>query len=155
MRGHAGGMDLLHAYHVFAETMSGLEIGTDKLIHMNAGLLIWAVAAIGTGRSFRSPLPLLAVALAEAANETADRLTMGSWRIDDTMADVAATLAWPVLLMLALRISRAQRKRRVEGWSLRGAMLHFFTSAAPPQPLPAARPVPPPLASPARLKLAA
>lgn len=87
----------------------------DSLLHVHAGMAVLILARVLTRRSLSTPVPLLVVAAAEAANEILDRLHYGSWRWADTTADVVNTLFWPTVLYLGLRwrTPRAQRRR---GW---------------------------------------
>lgn len=75
----------------------------DSLLHVHAGMAVLIIARIITGRSLSTPLPLLVVALAEAANEILDRLHYGSWRLEDTTSDIINTLFWPTIIFLGLR----------------------------------------------------
>jgi hypothetical protein len=76
----------------------------DTLLHIHAGMVVLLLARLTTGRSLGSLVPLSIVALAELANEVMDRLHYGSWRWDDTLADVVNTLFWPTIICLAIRL---------------------------------------------------
>ena len=88
---------------------------TDSLLHVHAGMAILILTRVITRRSLATPLPLIVVAIAEAANEVMDRLHYGSWRWEDTLGDVANTLFWPCVLFLGLRLSRARVGRHGAG----------------------------------------
>lgn len=86
-----------------------LQIGdgtgwADSLLHVHAGMAVLFLARVVTGRSLSTPVPLAFVALAEAGNEVLDRLHYGSWRWEDTLADVANTMFWPTVLFIGLRL---------------------------------------------------
>ena len=80
---------------------------SDALLHVHAGLLILFLARIVTRRSLATPVPFLVVCAAELANEIMDRLSYGSWRLEDTAFDTINTLFWPLVLMIGLRLRRA------------------------------------------------
>src|SRR4051794_36515107 len=80
---------------------------SDSLLHVHAGLAILFLARLITRRSLATPVPLLVVVAAEAANEIMDRLAYGSWRVEDTGLDIVNTLFWPFVLMVGLRWRRA------------------------------------------------
>jgi hypothetical protein len=80
---------------------------SDSLLHVHAGLAILFLARLITRRSLATPIPFLVVVAAEAANELMDRLTYGSWRVEDTSLDILNTLFWPFVLMIGLRWRRA------------------------------------------------
>ncbi|MET0270155.1 MAG: hypothetical protein ABW173_06975 [Sphingomonas sp.] len=101
---HQVRMGLAERYHAVIDRIVALAPGPDRFVHVQAGLILWLVAALASRRPLTSPAPLLAVILLEAANETMDRLYVGHWNWPDTAGEVAATLAWPVILMLALRL---------------------------------------------------
>jgi hypothetical protein len=81
---------------------------SDALLHVHAGLAILFLARIVTRRSLATPIPFLVVVVAELGNEVMDRLSYGSWRIQDTGLDIVNTLFWPFVLMVGLRIRRAR-----------------------------------------------
>jgi hypothetical protein len=81
---------------------------TDSLLHVHAGMAVLLIARVLTRRSLATPVPFLAVCVAEAANEIMDRLSYGAWRWDDTMWDVLNTLFWPFVLMVGLRLRRVR-----------------------------------------------
>lgn len=96
-------MDYLACYQQFANWIVAQVGGDDKLAHMVVGLMLWMGSAILLRRSTYSLTPLAVVIAAEAMNECLDRVSYGSWRWTDSSADIAATLAWPVLILLAQR----------------------------------------------------
>src|SRR5258705_6812292 len=80
---------------------------SDSLLHVHAGLAILSFPRLVPRRSLATPTPFLVVVAAEAANEIMDRLTYGSWRVEDTCLDIINTLFWPFVLMVGLRWRRA------------------------------------------------
>ena len=81
------------------------------ILHVHVGLGLYVAAALLL-RSFSSPWPLIAVAVAEAVNEALDRMAFGSWRFADTAGDVANSLFWPLVLFIAVRWLAPPGKRR-------------------------------------------
>ena len=80
---------------------------SDSLLHVHAGLAVLFIARIVTRRSLATPVPFLVVCAAELGNEVMDRLSYGSWRMQDTGLDILNTLFWPFVLMVGLRWRRA------------------------------------------------
>jgi hypothetical protein len=94
----------------YRELITAIGDGTgasDSLLHVHGGLAILFLARLITRRSLATPIPFLVVVAAEAANEIMDRLTYGSWRVEDTSLDILNTLFWPFVLMVGLRWRRA------------------------------------------------
>jgi hypothetical protein len=81
---------------------------SDSLLHVHAGLVVLFAARIVTRRSLATPVPFLVVCVAELGNEIMDRLSHGSWRLQDTGLDIVNTLFWPFILMIGLRLRRAR-----------------------------------------------
>ena len=95
---------------LYQQLITAIGDGTgasDSLLHVHAGLAILFLARLVTRRSLATPIPFLVVVAAEAANEIMDRLTYGSWRVEDTSLDIINTLFWPFVLMIGLRWRRA------------------------------------------------
>ena len=100
----------MHFAASYQELINAIGDGTgasDSLLHVHAGLAVLFLARLVTRRSLATPIPVLVVVLAEAANEIMDRLTYGSWRLADTSLDIVNTLFWPFVLMVGLRWRRA------------------------------------------------
>jgi hypothetical protein len=57
-----------------------------------------------SGRSLGSWLPITVVFIAALCKEIADRIVYESWRWHDTPYDVLATMFWPTMLWLGIRI---------------------------------------------------
>lgn len=79
----------------------------DTVLHIHAGMAVLLLARVVTGRSLATPWPLLAVYVAELANEILDRINHGQW-MPDTTSDVLNTVFWPTILFVGLRIRRAR-----------------------------------------------
>jgi len=91
---------------------------SDALLHVHAGLAFLFIARLVTRRSLATPVPFLVVCVAEVGNEIMDRLSYGSWRVQDTGLDLVNTLFWPFVLMIGLRLRRARDlapNRRIAG----------------------------------------
>lgn len=100
-------LDVPDQYH---RVITAIGDGTgmaDSLLHVHAGMSVLLLARLATRRSLATPLPFLIVCVAEAANEILDRLHFGSWRVDDTLADLVNTVFWPAVLMVGLRLRKA------------------------------------------------
>ena len=100
---------LAKAYHHAGEVIVTWSGQSDKFVHVHTGLLVWLLAALLLRRPLRSILPFALVAVAELANEALDYVFYGQILWSDTIADVAATLLWPLVLMLALSMNRRLR----------------------------------------------
>ena len=100
-------MDLPALYHGLILWIGDGTGAPDSLLHVHAGLAILFAARLVTRRSLATPIPFLVVVVAEALNETMDRLSFGSWRVEDTSLDILNTLFWPFVLMVGLRWRRA------------------------------------------------
>ncbi|VXC90112.1 hypothetical protein [Sphingomonas sp. AX6] len=86
----------------------------DTILHLHAGMAIFLIARVLSGRSLGSWLPITIVLIAALGKEVADRFVYGSWRWYDTPYDVLATMFWPTMLWLGIRIrpliERAQER---------------------------------------------
>lgn len=82
----------------------------DTVLHIHAGMAVLLVARVITGRSLATPWPLLAVYVAELANEVMDYFIHGRV-MPDTLSDVLNTVFWPTVLFMGLRTRRARQDR--------------------------------------------
>jgi hypothetical protein len=82
----------------------------DTVLHIHAGMAVLLFVRVLTGRSLATPWPLLAVYVAELANEIMDYFAHGSV-MPDTLSDVLNTVFWPTVLFIGLRIRRARAVR--------------------------------------------
>lgn len=107
-------MRFVYDYHAGIDWLVRETGQTDKFIHIQAGLIIWLLAALLSGRRLGTAFPLIVVGLAEVGNEVMDRLYLGNWNWPDTITDAAATWIWPLLLSLGIAIERARGDRKVD-----------------------------------------
>lgn len=77
-------------------------------MHVHAGMALYLGAKFVLRTRRASAYALLTVIHAELFNELMDFLHYGSLRLDDTLADIALTLLWPVL---DYGVTRYRRKR--------------------------------------------
>jgi hypothetical protein len=82
----------------------------DTILHIHAGMAVLLTVRVLSGRSLATPLPLLAVYIAEIANEIMDYFVHGRW-MPDTQSDILNTIFWPTVLFVGLRIRRARAPR--------------------------------------------
>lgn len=101
-------MRIATAYHHATDAVLTLAGMSDKMAHLNAGLVIYVAtqALLRTRRA--SAKALLAVLACELANEAMDVVFWGELRIGDTIGDIVATLAWPTMLF---GLSKYRRRR--------------------------------------------
>lgn len=93
-------------YHGMTESLLARSGISDKALHIHVGLALYLGAVLLLSRPLRGWAPFLIVAAIEGANEILDRLFWGAWRLPDTMADVASTLFWPLMITLVLKLRR-------------------------------------------------
>jgi hypothetical protein len=99
------GRDMIPAtYHKFIEWIGDGTGLPDTILHIHAGLAVLMIARLLSRRSLGSFVPWSVVVVAEAFNETMDRLQFGSWRWPDTIFDVLNTLFWPTVICLGIRL---------------------------------------------------
>jgi hypothetical protein len=82
----------------------------DTVLHIHAGMAVLLLTRVLTGRSLATPWPVLAVYVAELANEVMDYFAHGGV-MPDTLSDVLNTVFWPTILFVGLRIRRARIDR--------------------------------------------
>jgi hypothetical protein len=104
--------ELVGRYHEATDGVLAFAGTSDKAVHVHAGLAIYMLAQLALRTRRGSIDALLAVVLAEAANEALDRLFFGSWRWSDTLGDAVATLFWPAMLTVMSRYRRHRWERR-------------------------------------------
>lgn len=107
--------ELAWRYHDATDAALSLAGLSDKMLHVHVGLAIYMLAQLVLRTRRGSIDALLAVVIAEAANEAMDRLFFGSWRWSDTLGDAGATLFWPAMLTLMSRYRRRRWERRRAG----------------------------------------
>lgn len=89
-------------YNQLTEEVARLSGLSDKFLHMQAGLVLWLLAALILRQHLAARGPVIVIVVLEAANEVANRLYHGDWRWRDTIADAAATWAWPIIIAATL-----------------------------------------------------
>jgi hypothetical protein len=79
-------------------------------LHIYVGLSVYVLVALFVKKSMRSLLPVAAVAVLACAGELVDIIddvrSLGYWRWEASLHDIANTLAWPVVLCLLARYTR-------------------------------------------------
>lgn len=101
-------MDLFALYVDLTEAIvRGLGM-THPMVHLQAGLLIYVSVQFLLRTRRASGIALQAVIGAELVNEIMERAFYGSWRWDDTLADIAVTVFWPAMLYLLSTVRRAR-----------------------------------------------
>lgn len=99
-------MDLVTSYYdliLMVKTTSGIP---DPLLHMHAGMAIYLVSQMLLGSRRASWMALSIVLEIELFNEVMNYLYYGSWRWADTLQDIALTLFWPTMCVLAGKYRR-------------------------------------------------
>jgi hypothetical protein len=112
-------VDISATYHSMIEWILTTTGMSDTMVHVHVGMAIYLLSQLVL-RTRRASLTALTVVFAlEAANETMDRLYLGSWNWPDTLSDFAATMFWPLMIVI---IGRFRRQR----WARREAHLVFL-----------------------------
>jgi hypothetical protein len=106
-------MGLVDDYHAMIEQIIRDSGMSDRALHTHIGLAIYVSVQLALGTRRSSWVALAAVALAEGANEVMDRIYAGSWRWDDTLGDIGATLFWPVVIVLVGQVRRRRWEAKV------------------------------------------
>lgn len=131
-------METLYAYQAAAHALAQVA-GSDTSAHVHAGLVIYVIVQFALRTRRASVVALQLVCAAELANECVNRLQYGSWRLDDTVVDVAATIFWPLILYSMSRYRRHRwasdqlRAARFHGWMQRGLRYRKAPSAPLPE----------------------
>lgn len=101
-------MDWIILYHGLTDQIVTLTGGSDKLVHVHAGLFIYLGMQLVLRNRRSSMTALQTVFGLELANEVMDRLFSGSWQWPDTASDVISTLFWPCAFYFVGRYRRAR-----------------------------------------------
>jgi hypothetical protein len=102
-------------YHNAALWIERHGPASDKLLHMNAGLVVWLATVFVRGRRWGDWRNLLPLAVLEGLNEVADYIFPYKWTLSGTLADLFWTLFWPAVLAFLIGQSggkAARGKRR-------------------------------------------
>lgn len=105
-------MELVNAYARIIAHITELCGGSDKFAHTYVGLAIWLATLIALRRPLTDWRVLIPLILLEGANEVMDRLAVGSWMVPETLKDIAATLFWPVTIIVLARIGAVRLSAR-------------------------------------------
>ena len=102
-------MNPAELYHRFIVWIGDGTGAPDTILHIHAGMAVLLIVRVLSRQSLATPWPLLAVYLAEFANEAMDYWAHGRV-MPDTFSDVVHTVFWPTVLFLGLRIRRARER---------------------------------------------
>lgn len=100
--------EFYHSWILWIGDGTGLP---DAILHIHAGMAILFIARVLSGRSLGSFIPFAVVVAAELGNEVMDYLVYGM-RWADTLADIANTCFWPLLISIAVRMRPMARRDR-------------------------------------------
>jgi len=95
--------DLVGRYVDLKRALSQISGASEDLLHVHAGLLIFALAALILKRRLRSPLPLALVALFAGANELIDWYSGAPSYPYEPLFDFLNTIIWPTIIFLVAR----------------------------------------------------
>lgn len=107
-------MDLISQYEALILAIVDFTGASHRELHVHAGLLIYCLSQLFLGTTRGSKRALAVTLFVELFNETMNRLYFGSWRPDDTLMDILATMAWPTALFGVSFIRRRLYDIRVE-----------------------------------------
>ncbi|WP_336973144.1 hypothetical protein [Sphingobium aromaticiconvertens] len=116
-------MALVDLYVQYLETLVRFFGASHTIMHVHAGLAIYLGSQLLL-RDRRASVIALKIVLAVAiGHECIERLYYGSWRWNDTLADIGLTLLWPA----AITASGLYRRRR---WRLAERGTRVFHAVA-------------------------
>jgi hypothetical protein len=131
-------MDFAQTYHMLTDQMLADTGFSDRMMHINVGLTLYLGAQLLLRTRRGSINALLIVIAIEAANEVMDRLFWGSWRWQDTIGDIVATVFWP---MMVTSVSLYRRRRWSLGQLRQQALRASFAAADTPRKAVRNRPI--------------
>jgi hypothetical protein len=102
----------MHRYHDAALWIERNGPASDKLLHMNAGLILWLAMVLLRGRNWGDWRNLILLVLLETLNEVADYLFPTKWTLSGTIGDLFWTFFWPFLLVFLIGRSGGGARRR-------------------------------------------
>lgn len=105
---------MVNAYARVIAHITELCGGSDKFAHTYVGLAIWLATLIALRRPLTDWRALIPLILLEGANEVMDRLAVGAWMVPETLKDIAATLFWPMTIILLARVGAVRLTARDE-----------------------------------------
>lgn len=103
-------MELADDYVSLCDALLNLSGMSHPLAHLNGGLAIYIGVQFALRTRRASGIALQAVFGAEIVNEILQRAHYGSWRVPDTMGDIATTVFWPTLLYAMAKYRRSRWK---------------------------------------------
>ena len=112
-------MDLISNYHDLTEWVKAFTGMPAELLHVHAGMALYTVSQFFLGSRRASWVALSIVFKVELMNEVMNYLFYGSWRWNDTVADIGITLLWPSICLAVGKYRRWHWKRRKELWRQR------------------------------------
>lgn len=116
-------MDIAALYVAQANAIVEMLGISHATMHVHAGMALYIGAKFLLRTRRASAYALLTVIHAELLNELMDFIHYGSLRLNDTLADIALTLLWPVL---DYAVTRYRRKR----WKAESALRRRAPSGA-------------------------
>lgn len=88
----------------YIDALNWLEQATGasrSILHVHCGLAIYVVVQLLL-RERRASITACKIVFAVVlVHECVERLYYGSWRVEDTVADILLTILWPVILTMA------------------------------------------------------
>ena len=97
---------MAHIVATYSETKSALVNatgGSQDLLHVHAGLMIFALSTLLLRREAGSSIPLMVVVGFAAVNEVMDALVSGSQPPFEPLLDFVNTVFWPAVMFLLMR----------------------------------------------------
>ena len=91
-------MDLARSYVDLTNVILDMTGLTHPMAHLHGGLAIYVLMQFALRTRRASAIALQAVFGAEIINEIVQRGYYGSWRWEDSIADVLITVTWPTIL---------------------------------------------------------
>lgn len=105
-------MNLVDAYKSLVDAIVSWTGFSHEILHVHCGLIIYVLVQILLGTRRGSMPALQIVVVVEIGNEVMNRLYYGEWRWADTLNDLALTIFWPCILVIASKYRRARWRRK-------------------------------------------
>jgi hypothetical protein len=103
-------MELPGIYVALTESLLRILSLSHEMAHLWGGVILYSLALCVPLARRVVALPVVVVCIAEAMNERLQASHYGSWRINDTLADLGWTLTVPFMLYMGTLILRAVRR---------------------------------------------
>jgi hypothetical protein len=97
-------MQIAKAYEGLTDWVVVATGQSETVLHIHAGMAVFVLARLTTGRSFGTFIPFCFVLAAELGNELLDFLLLGRWQQAETTIDLTNTLFWPLAISLGVRV---------------------------------------------------